>query len=78
MPKIPVRVGDRTALIEKPEKPGCSSPWCGFPDAWRCSYPVIRDGKPEHCDAKLCTKHATKVKGGHLCQPHARLMERVK
>ena len=73
---IPIRIGDRTALIAKPEKPGCSHPGCGWTEhQWRCSYPILRDGKPTPCGAKLCDYHAApgKKKGERLCQPHARM-----
>ena len=78
---IPIRVGERTALIEKPDKPGCSHPGCQWPDTCKCGYPVIRDGKKTTCGAKLCdwhhTAHASAIEnGGVICRPHRRLVER--
>lgn len=77
MPSIPIRIGNLTALIPLPEKPGCSHPGCKWPDKHRCGYQVLRAGKVASCGAKLCGNHASpSTLAGHICQPHKKLMER--
>ena len=80
MPLIPIRVGDRSALVEKPEPSECSVP--GFHDPFwsSCDYPVRRDGKTATCDARLCEKHAVTATWGNLqiCPAHSRLAARAR
>jgi len=79
MALVPIRIGELSALVEKPEPPKCSHPGCQWPDVARCCYPVIRGNKATTCGAKLCVNHGKPdERGKHYCRPHARLMERAK
>ena len=80
MAPIPIRVGDRTALVEKPDPPRCSVPGCHGPHWTNCDYPVKRNGRDATCDAKLCEKCVVtlKVQAGEIevCPAHARFSRR--
>jgi hypothetical protein len=82
MALIPVRVGDRTALVEKQEKPCCSVPQCKGDHWTNCDYPILRGGKWTTCDVKLCEEHVithTLSSGSRvgICPAHARFSERA-
>lgn len=76
MALIPIHVGERTALVEKPEPSRCSVPGCHGPHWTNCDYPVKREGKDGACDARLCEHHVVilVVQAGELeaCPAHSR------
>jgi hypothetical protein len=75
---IPIQVGDRKALVERPDKPKCCVPGCkgGF---WTtCDYPVKRGGKDATCDARLCSGHIWQWGELDICPSHGRLVARAK
>jgi hypothetical protein len=82
MSLIPVTIGERTALIDKPEPPRCSVPGC-HGDHWTsCDYPIKVKGAGATCDAQLCVHHvATRVVNEseiEICPSHCRFVARAK
>ena len=73
MPKIPVRIGELTALVETPSPPKCSVPGCPGEHWTSCEYPVGDKLATAHtCDAKLCEFHVVKWGQLEICPAHSR------
>jgi len=52
----------------------CSTPGCRNRSSKLCDYPVVRNGQPGTCDAKICDRCATNVgPDKDFCRPHAKL-----
>lgn len=73
MPLVPIKIGNLSALIEKPAKPGCQHPWCKASDVATCAHPK-KLGSTEPCGRKLCVDHAVHTSIGIVCQAHARML----
>ena len=79
MPLIPVRVGDRTALVETGGQPKCCVPGCHGEHWTNCEYPVGANLATAHpCEAKLCEAHVVKWGKLEICPAHSRLVARAK
>jgi hypothetical protein len=76
--KIPVNIGNLTALIEKPEPPRCCVPGCHGEFWTSCEYPVGRNGHDHTCDARLCEGHVVKWGTLKICPSHWRLIAMTK
>jgi hypothetical protein len=78
MSLIPIKIGNLSALIEKPEPSRCSVPGC-HGDHWvSCEYPVgARLATAHTCDARLCEGHVVKWGTLEVCPAHGRLVGRA-
>ena len=78
MPLIPIKVGDRSAMVDIPGKPVCSVPGCNGEHWTACDYPVGDKLATAHtCDAKLCKDHVVEWGKMEICPPHARLVAKA-
>jgi hypothetical protein len=79
MALIPVKIGNLSALIEKPEPPKCCVPGCGGEHWTGCDYPVGSNLATAHtCDAKICKDHVVKWGKLEICPAHSRFVARFK
>lgn len=76
MALIPIKIGNLSALVYKPEPSRCCVPGC-HGDHWTsCEYPVGRQlATARTCDAKVCEDHVTKWGELEVCPAHARWIE---
>jgi hypothetical protein len=77
MALIPVQVGDRKAIIDKPERSKCGVPGCSGDHWTSCEYPVgAKLATTRTCDAKLCEGCVVKWGQLEICPSHGRLVAR--
>jgi hypothetical protein len=80
MPCIPIKgPAGTTAIVctRGTRRSTCSVPGCARYTSKLCDYPVIRDGKPGTCDARLCDKCAVPAGNDRdLCPAHHRLVSK--
>ena len=78
MALIPIKIGNLSALVEKPEPSKCSVPQCNGERWTNCEYPVgARLATAQTCDAKICEGHAVKWGELEICPAHGRLVQKM-
>jgi hypothetical protein len=79
MALIPIKIGNLSALIEKPDPQKCRVPGCHGEHWMNCDYPVGASLATAHpCGAKLCKGHVVAWGTLKICPSHGRFVARAK
>jgi hypothetical protein len=78
MALVPIKIGNLSALVEKPDPPKCTVPGCNGEHWTSCDYPVgAQLATARTCDAKICKDHVALWGDLEICPAHSRFAARA-